>query len=395
MTEHFTFDTAGAYKDLLLTDLSFTRSTHLASLYGVQPWDGASVYPHMPAGERAGILTRGSFLVNDNDTTHPIHRGVTIKRRILCEEIAPPDPASLPAGALVPPPVTADMTTRQRYRTRRRPRCATGATGRSTQWASCSSVTTLSAAPAPKRWSSTKQRAKSWRPCRSTRRQHPRSTTTTIALSKPGPSSAKWSLLQRARSSLASLASTSGLRTRGSKPRTTAARWKACVARSPGAETWATRCAQSLSMRASDRGGQCNGKPTWSPHFPPFRRGSAARASVPPVAPPAQAVGADQAGHQEARRYPLVERSVRDRLVPRLDATGLPAPRYDVRRPSCRWHHRAPRNDAEHAAQVGAAIGLRIETDLQRHSRSAQPVSRQDAADPRPRSLAGHQSRSG
>jgi Protein of unknown function (DUF1592)/Protein of unknown function (DUF1588)/Protein of unknown function (DUF1595)/Protein of unknown function (DUF1587) len=121
MTEHLTFTTPGTYKDLLLTDLSFTRSPHLAALYGVQPWDGSSAYPHMPAGERAGILTRGSFLVNDNYTTHPIHRGIVVKRRLLCQEIPQPDPTSLPAGALVPPPIAADTTTRQRYENKTSP----------------------------------------------------------------------------------------------------------------------------------------------------------------------------------------------------------------------------------------------------------------------------------
>jgi hypothetical protein len=121
LTEHFTFATPGTYKDLLVTDLSFTRSPNLASLYGVQPWDGTSAYPHMPAGERSGILTRGSFLVNDNYETHPIHRGVTIKRRFLCQEIEPPDPSTLPPGSLVPPPISPDTTTRQRYENKTSP----------------------------------------------------------------------------------------------------------------------------------------------------------------------------------------------------------------------------------------------------------------------------------
>jgi hypothetical protein len=121
MTEHFTFATPGTYKDLLLTDLSFTRSSHLAALYGVVPWDGTSAYPHMPAGERAGILTRGAFLVNDNYETHPIHRGIVVKRRVLCQDIPQPDPASLPAGALAPPPLSADTTTRQRYENKTAP----------------------------------------------------------------------------------------------------------------------------------------------------------------------------------------------------------------------------------------------------------------------------------
>jgi hypothetical protein len=121
MVEHFTFSSPGKLQDLLLTDLSFTRSPHLSALYGVEPWDGSSALPRLPAGERAGILTRGAFLVNDNHTTHPIHRGVTVKRRLLCQVLPQPDPASLPNGALVPPPITPDATTRERYETKTSP----------------------------------------------------------------------------------------------------------------------------------------------------------------------------------------------------------------------------------------------------------------------------------
>jgi hypothetical protein len=115
MAEHFTYATPGTYRDLLLTDLSFTESPHLASLYGVAAWDGSSEYPRMPAGERAGIVTRAAFLLNDGLNTHPIHRGAVIRKRLLCDELPQPDPATLPEGSLVPPPVTSDQTTRERF----------------------------------------------------------------------------------------------------------------------------------------------------------------------------------------------------------------------------------------------------------------------------------------
>jgi len=115
MVRHFTFATDGTLRDLFTTDLSFTRSPHLAALYGVEPWDGTSALPRMPAGERAGLLTRAAFLLNDSERTNPVHRGATVRRRLLCENFVQPDPATLPDGALTPPPVTADQTTRQRY----------------------------------------------------------------------------------------------------------------------------------------------------------------------------------------------------------------------------------------------------------------------------------------
>jgi hypothetical protein len=98
-----------------LTDLSVTASPHLAALYGVEPWDGVSDPPRMPEGERAGILTRVALLISGTHETDPVHRGATVRRRILCESLPSPDPAALPPGALDSPPVTEDQTTRQRY----------------------------------------------------------------------------------------------------------------------------------------------------------------------------------------------------------------------------------------------------------------------------------------
>jgi hypothetical protein len=56
-----------------------------------------------------------AFLLTGSHETHPIHRGAVVRRRILCDDLPTPDPASLPPGALDPPPVTEDQTTRERY----------------------------------------------------------------------------------------------------------------------------------------------------------------------------------------------------------------------------------------------------------------------------------------
>lgn len=114
LTDHFTWEVDGSFDDLLLTNLNFARSPHLAELYGVEPWDGTSAPSPLPP-ERAGLLTRVAFLVSGTHETHPIHRGATVRRRILCDELPQPDPTVLPDGALTPPPVTPDQTTRERY----------------------------------------------------------------------------------------------------------------------------------------------------------------------------------------------------------------------------------------------------------------------------------------
>lgn len=113
LTSYFTWEHEGSVKDLFTTDLSLTRSPHLAGLYGVQPWDGVSAPPRLPAGERAGLLTRMAFLVSGTPNTHPIHRGATVRRRVLCDELPPP--TALPPDALTPPAPHPGLTTRQRF----------------------------------------------------------------------------------------------------------------------------------------------------------------------------------------------------------------------------------------------------------------------------------------
>lgn len=115
LTRYYTWQTEGTMTDVLLSDRSFTPSSHLAALYGVEPWDGQSDPPAMPAAQRAGLLTRVAFLLTGDHETHPIHRGAAVRRRILCEELPSPNPTSLPEGALDPPPVDETQTTRQRY----------------------------------------------------------------------------------------------------------------------------------------------------------------------------------------------------------------------------------------------------------------------------------------
>jgi hypothetical protein len=125
LTAHYTWDEAGTLRDLLLTDLSLTRSPELARLYGVEPWDGASAPPRFPPGERPGLYTRAAFLINGEHETNPIHRSAMILRRVLCRTIAPPDPTELPEGALDPPVFSPDMTTRQRWEEKtRNPPCS-------------------------------------------------------------------------------------------------------------------------------------------------------------------------------------------------------------------------------------------------------------------------------
>ena len=115
LTALYTWQRKGTLRDLLTTDLSVTRSADLAHLYGVAPWTGVGDYPRIVDGSRAGLLQRGALLASTLETTNPFHRGALIRRDVLCDVLARPDPNSLPPGSLDPPPINATQTTRQRY----------------------------------------------------------------------------------------------------------------------------------------------------------------------------------------------------------------------------------------------------------------------------------------
>ena len=109
MVAYYTWTGHGGIPELFTSELSFARGDDLAAIYGVNPWDGVSAPPHLPPGQRPGLLTRSLFLANGSANTRPIMKGVFIRRRILCDDIPPP-----PAGVnAIPPELRPDMTTRQ------------------------------------------------------------------------------------------------------------------------------------------------------------------------------------------------------------------------------------------------------------------------------------------
>lgn len=115
LVDYVTWTANGTMRDLLVSDLSVTRSPQLAALYGIAPWDGNGAPPRFAPGQRSGILSRAAFLITGAHETNPVIRGVIVRRRLLCQDVHAPDPATLPPGSLTPPVFRPDMTTRQRY----------------------------------------------------------------------------------------------------------------------------------------------------------------------------------------------------------------------------------------------------------------------------------------
>jgi len=115
LTELYTWKQDGTFLDLMTSNVSVTRSADLAHLYGVKAWSGSGAYPALPDGTREGLLLRSALLVSSLETTNPFHRGAQIRRAVLCENLQPPDPTTLPAGSLDPPPQNEALTTRERF----------------------------------------------------------------------------------------------------------------------------------------------------------------------------------------------------------------------------------------------------------------------------------------
>jgi hypothetical protein len=96
LTRYVSWQSEGSFADLFLTDRSFARTADVAAIYGGAPlWQDGSEPPSLPAGSRAGILTRPAMLATGSIATHPVLRGREIRRRVLCEDMPPPPPGAM------------------------------------------------------------------------------------------------------------------------------------------------------------------------------------------------------------------------------------------------------------------------------------------------------------
>ena len=114
----------GNYRDLLTSQKVFTDSLAIRQIYGL-PKETSSA-PEQLAADHPGILTRVAMLVNGFDDASVVKRGAFIRRQILCDALAPPDPSLLPPGSLVPPAKDHRLTTRQRWEARTAPTICQG-----------------------------------------------------------------------------------------------------------------------------------------------------------------------------------------------------------------------------------------------------------------------------
>ncbi|WP_437665568.1 DUF1592 domain-containing protein [Sorangium sp. So ce1182] len=105
----------GTYDDLFTSRRAFMNA-RLASFYGIDGGLGDELSPvELDAGTRLGLLTQPALLakLGKFDQSDPIRRGVFLREKILCQELAPPPPDvefNVPTPAAEPA-----KTTRERF----------------------------------------------------------------------------------------------------------------------------------------------------------------------------------------------------------------------------------------------------------------------------------------
>ncbi|MCU0654451.1 MAG: DUF1592 domain-containing protein [Polyangiaceae bacterium] len=106
---YYAVQSDGTLEDLLTSRRSFARGPALASIYKVQPWDGAGEPPELPEKERVGLLTRAALLATGSANTRPIMKGVFLRKGLLCDAVPPPPNNA----AAMPPKLSPEFTTRE------------------------------------------------------------------------------------------------------------------------------------------------------------------------------------------------------------------------------------------------------------------------------------------
>ncbi len=117
-TNYFTYSTAGTYRDMMTSSMSFTQGQALTLIYGAAK--GAALSPV----ERPGLMSRVGFMFSPTNNTSLVHRGLVIRRNILCDSIPLPTIAPDEKDLFAPPVPDPTQSQRQQIETRTSPvRC--------------------------------------------------------------------------------------------------------------------------------------------------------------------------------------------------------------------------------------------------------------------------------
>ncbi|MBL9023973.1 MAG: DUF1592 domain-containing protein [Myxococcales bacterium] len=88
MGRFYTVDAPASFDEFFTSDRSFAENEDVASLYGVSVWTGGE--PPVLPPEREGVAARALLLSSGSASTHPIMKGVFLRKAVLCDTIPPP-----------------------------------------------------------------------------------------------------------------------------------------------------------------------------------------------------------------------------------------------------------------------------------------------------------------
>ena len=111
--EHVIFEQNGSFADLFTADYVYANAS-LAQFYGLEPsGNDWAEYPVAEDSGRGGLLGLGAVLASHahSNESSPIKRGVFVRTRLMCQELAPPPPDV----DATPPGLDPTLTTRDRF----------------------------------------------------------------------------------------------------------------------------------------------------------------------------------------------------------------------------------------------------------------------------------------
>lgn len=113
LTSELTFKKPGTYRQLLVDETSYIKGSALGSIYGGEA--------SLPYRQRPGVMSRTAFLLSSTNSTSLVHRGLLVRRNLLCEKIKFPTITDATKDLFTPPQPNPNSSLRQQIELRTSP----------------------------------------------------------------------------------------------------------------------------------------------------------------------------------------------------------------------------------------------------------------------------------
>jgi hypothetical protein len=113
LTTDLTFNKPGSYRNLLVDETSYVKGSALGKIYGGDV--------SLPFQQRPGVMSRTAFLLSATNSTSLVHRGLLVRRNLLCEKIKFPTITDATKELFAPPKPNPSSSLRQQIELRTSP----------------------------------------------------------------------------------------------------------------------------------------------------------------------------------------------------------------------------------------------------------------------------------